>query len=313
LFAATSVMLQEASQRGEPRVKRDSKRRWIVPLTIGLLLLSLSAAFAASAASEKIGVAVGIPPIAFFVERIGGDQVTVQTLLAPGQSPETYSPTPVEMARLSKASLYFEVGVPFEQQLAGTIESAYPHLLIVDLRSKLAPELRLEAVDHQEDDPHYWLNPRLMEQASLVIRDALTSVNPSDSSVFAANCDRLIVDLKRADSTVALILHAFRNRDMWVFHPAYGYFARAYGLQQVAIQYEGKEPTGRELASLVDRAKADKVRTIFVQPQFSEQTAETIARQIGARIQPLDPLAHDYLANLIVMAKDIAAGLGGIK
>jgi zinc transport system substrate-binding protein len=282
-------------------------------MTIGLLFLSLSAALAGQAAPEKIGVAVGIPPIAFFVERIGGDQVSVQTMLGPGQAPETYSPTPAEMAHLSKASVYFEVGVPFEQQLAGTIESAYPHLKIVDLRSKLAPELHLETVDHQEEDPHYWLDPRLMEQASAIIRDALTAVNPSDSSIFAANCARLIVDLKQADSTVALILRAFRNRDMWVFHPAYGYFAGAYGLKQVAIQREGKEPTGRELANLVDSAKADKVRTIFVQPQFSEQTAETITRQIGARLQPLDPLAHDYLANLKTMAEDIAAGLGTIE
>ncbi len=287
--------------------------QWLACLSIGLLILSFSAAFAGETAPEKIGVAVGIPPIAFFVEKIGGEQVTVQTMLAPGQSPETYSPTPVEMARISSAEIYFEVGVPFEQQLAGTIESAYPHLKIIDLRAALAPELQVESNDDHEDDPHYWLDPKLMEKASLIIRNELIALRPDDSAIFASNYDKLIGELQETDSTVAVVLHAYRDRDMWVFHPAYGYFARAYGLKQVAIQYEGKEPTGRELASLVDKAKADKVRTIFVQPQFSEQTAETIAGQIGARIQPLDPLAHDYLANLKIMAKDIAAGLGGIK
>lgn len=292
---------------------RIRKSCWSACLAIGWLLLSTSTVIAGGVAQEKTGVAVGIPPIAFFVERIGGDQVSVQTMLAPGQSPETYSPTPVEMAQLSTAQVYFEVGVPFEEQLAGAIKSTYQNLKFVDLRAQLVPELYVESADDHEDDPHYWLDPKLMAKASLIIRNELTALRPGDSAIFASNYDRLIDELHETDSTVAVILHAFRNRDLWVFHPAYGYFARAYGLKQIAIQYEGKEPTGRELATLVDKAKADKVRTIFVQPQFSKQTAETIARQIRARLQPLDPLAHDYLANLIVMAKDIAAGLGGIK
>lgn len=283
---------------------------WRGVILVALVTILFAVASVANAQGDKkLEVTVGIPPLAYFVEQIGGDCVSVTTMLAPGHSPETYEPTPKDLAALEKTDVYFEVGVPFEEHLARAIRSSFAKLKVVDL-STAVPE-----VYHQEESeeayvhsPHYWLSPRLMNIVADTIYANLASLLPEGKQQFDENLHALKAELSRVDSLIGVELQAHRSREFWVFHPAYDYFADSYGLTQVALEHEGKEPGSRQLAELMERAKSDGVKVIYVQPQFSSGTARALAAEIDAHLQPLDPLAHDYIDNLLYIAKQLAAG-----
>jgi len=278
--------------------------------------------------AERLHVFVSILPQAYFVERVGGEGVRVDVLVQPGESPATYSPTPRQMADLSRADVYCRIGVPFEQGLVPRIRTSLPDLRIVDTRqgitlrrmeSHLAGILSLgngsdDGHDHDHsaeegDDPHIWLDPMRVKQLAATIRDTLAELRPAQKDVFADNYRTFARDLDDLHARLARVLAPVRGEEIFVFHPAYGYFAEAYGLQQVAVEIGGKEPGARHLGRFIDLAKEREVKVVFVQPQFSRHAAESIARSIGGAVVPLDPLARDYLANMEQMAQHVAQAL----
>ncbi|MBN1341644.1 MAG: zinc ABC transporter substrate-binding protein [Phycisphaerae bacterium] len=263
-----------------------------------------------------LAVYVSIPPQKYFVRRIGGDHVNVSVLLAPGQSPHTYEPTPKEMVRLSQARAFFRVGLPFEKHVVEKIAQAMKNLTIVDTRKGIELLAAAEhehdddahpdhAHHHPEQDPHTWMNPRLAKVQADTIRDALCEIDPANAPTYRGNCSALLAELDAADAKIAKALAPLRGKEFYVFHPAFGYFAQAYGLKQVAIESGGKQPTAKQLTNLIDRAKAAGVKLIFVQPQFDRRNAETVAHAIGGAVVPLDPLAEDYVQNLLHVAATV--------
>ena len=306
----------------------------------------------ASSRASPLRAFVSIAPHKFLVERVGGRHVQVTVLLTPGQSPATFEPTPKQLAQLADAQVYFRAGMPFEDRLVHKIHATIQHLNIMDLREGIdlrpgmephrhdsaeTPSLR-DAHDrddrghaHQHDagreasdrrgveqrsrelDPHVWMSPRFAGMQARTICDELCRLDSSHAARFRANLDLLLDDIRRLDQRIAAALAPFRGREFFVFHPAYGYFAETYGLRQVAVESGGKEPTGKQLASIIRRAKEADVRLIFVQPQFSTRSAETLAREIDGAILPLDPLAENYLENLEFVAQSIERALGGIS
>ncbi len=289
-------------------------------------ILLVSGAGAACAA-KPVAVFVSIAPQAYLVERIGGDRVAVETLVGPGREPHDYEPTPRQMARLTRARLFFRIGLPFETVILKKIATAFPDLTIVDTRRNVP--LRYFATDAhdgggrgghgrgggQTPDPHIWMSPRLMKIQAETIGAALVRVDPGGADLYRRNLRALNDDLDRLDRTLAARLAPWRGGRFYVFHPAFGYFGDAYGLTQVPVELEGKEPSARQLARLIRSAKRDGVRMIFVQPQFARKKAEAVARQIGGICVPLDPLAADSLSNLEHIAsaleKGVVRGTGG--
>jgi len=258
---------------------------------------------------------VSIQPQAYLVSQIAGDRVTVEVLVPPGESPETFSPSPQQLARLSGAAIYFRVGMPFEEQLVPRLRTMQ-HLRIIDTSSGIHKRQMTEAeaaADHDEGeahaaglpDPHTWLSPVLAAQHAANIAAALTELDPAGKAVYADNLARLDGQLKEVDQQLREALAPLKGQNLFVFHPAYGYFADAYGLRQVAVEIGGHEPSARQIAHLIDTAKAAHARVIFVQPQFSQRSAKAIASAIGGVVAPLDPLAYDYIANLRAMAEAI--------
>lgn len=261
---------------------------------------------------DRVKVYVSVPPQAYFVERIGGKRVDVSVLLPPGANPHTFSPSPQEMAKLARADIYFRIGVPFENVLIPRIESAMPHLYVVDTRAGI----KLRRLDdhghhdhdgphggghqhiHGELDPHIWMSPPLVKEQARTIRDALTRIDPSGKEAYEAGFEAFSRDLDRLHERLTRLLAPLAGREFFVYHPAFGYFAETYGLKQVPVELEGKEPSPRHLADLIRRAREQGVRVIFVQPQFSEKAARAVAEAIGGAVVPLDPLARDYLSNM---------------
>ncbi len=264
--------------------------------------------------SEPLEVFVSILPQKFMVEQVGGDRVHVSVLVGPGQSPATYEPTPKQMSRLQKALVYFQIGVPFEREWMARLQSINPHMKVLDTWEAVWQQDRSHVEQYATQcqaahDPHVWTSPPLVRMMARHIRDTLVEWDPAHAREYKANNEQFAQDLDRLDAEIRTLLAPLTHREFMVFHPSWCYFAETYGLEQISIETEGKEPGPRTLASIIDRGKREGIKVIFVQPQFSRQTARAIARAIGATIVPVDPLAENYLDNLRSVAKQLAEAM----
>ena len=288
------------------------------------LLIGILLAVPTLAEDDPIKVFVSIPPQAFFVERIGGPQVEVEVLVPPGQCPETYEIGPVQMAKLAEARLFFAIGVPLEEAILRSLKNSAPRLRVVDTREGIEL-LELPAAHghhHEEEephpghshasgetDPHTWLDPARAKVQAERIRLELCKVDPDRADEYRKNLESLLKDLEAVDRRIADLLSPHRGKAFYVFHPSYGYFGDRYGLKQVAVEAEGKEPSARKLPKVIERARADRAKAVFVQPQFTAAGAAAVAKEIGGELVMLDPLSRDYLRNLEDMAMKVAAAL----
>jgi zinc transport system substrate-binding protein len=256
-------------------------------------------------------VFVSIPPQAFVVERLAGQSVKVEVLLPPGASPATYEPTPKQMAALDRSLLYLQIGAPFEGPVLDKARVLMPELRIVDCRQGMELEPMAGRHDHGTGllDPHDWLDPERMKRVATTSAEALQILLPLEA---ASIRERLIAfhrEIDDSDRRVAETLAPYEGRTLLVFHPAYGYFTRRYGLVQRAVEVEGKAPSARRLATVVDELDDQTLRALFVQPQFSRTSAQRVADALDCDLVELDPLAGDYLNNLEAMARKIAGAL----
>jgi zinc transport system substrate-binding protein len=309
---------------------RRPGRPWLPALVVAACL-----AWAGPAAAGALAVYVGIPPLAWLAQEVGGPAVQVGVLVPAGANPHTYEPSPRQAAELSQARLYFSLRLPFERTLVPRLAGSAPGLEVVDASrgvERLAaedhaggpPEPRVQGSGaasrlarrgelelHASHDPHLWLDPQRARAIAGNMAAALARADPARAGAYAANLARLGERLARLDRRLAAILAPVEGRTMLVVHPAFGYLAHAYGLKQVAIEHEGKEPGPRRLARLMDLARELGLEVIFAEPQFPRAASRAVARAIGGRVVTLDPLAADYAANLEAMARQIAGALGG--
>jgi len=256
-------------------------------------------------------ISVSIPPLADLVKRIGGDSVAVQILLPPGRSPATYEPTPSQMTRLADSRLLLLVGVPFERIVQPRAASMFPELTIVTLQPKNHPTGHV-GHDHEDDlDPHSWLSPVALPDLADQVRIALSELAPAGAGDYRRRYQAYVRELARLDSTWQELFADVKRRTFYCYHPAYGWLAERYSLEQVAIEQAGKEPSPAQLARLIDRARADSIGTIFVQKQFADTPARAVAEAIGARVYTLEPMAENTLENLDHLIRAIAAELKG--
>ena len=146
-------------------------------------------------------------------------------------------------------------------------------------------------------------------QCHLGDHEALAQADPEHAEEYEKNLAILCGELDALHEKIAKKLAPYRGQSFYVFHPAFGHFGKTYGLTQRAVEFEGKQPSSRQLRALIQRAKAEQVRIIFVQPQFDRRTAEVVAESIGGATVPIDPLAKDILKNLDEAAREIERSL----
>jgi len=262
----------------------------------------------AMAAPLKAGV--GILPLAYLAERIGGGRVEAPVLVGPGQNYHVYEPTPKQLADLAGASVYFEMGFPFEKRVVAKMASANPNLRAINVIEGIVlrsmdeePCEKHHTHDHGNLDPHVWLNPLNAQIIARNMARVFKESDPPHEAFYSANLELLEKDLDTLHARVSAILKPFKGRTFYVYHPAFGYFADVYGLKQRPVEIEGKEPTARRLAELIERAKQENVQAILVQQQFPHKFAEAVAREIGGRVISVDPLARDYIAGIESIAQ----------
>ncbi|MBK1631977.1 ABC transporter substrate-binding protein [Thiohalocapsa halophila] len=287
---------------------------------LAIVLAVASTAGAAQSASNGLSVFASVLPLANFAERVGGERVQVHTMVQPGHSPATYEPTPRQITALAEADLYLRVGAPFEDAWMKRIRSTNPDMRVVDLRNGL--DLRAQpkhdhgdSHHHQPDQPamdhHIWTSPQLVRQMTETIRDAFSELDPAGAYIYAVNQAAFDAELAALDTKLQERLSGLDNRSFLVYHPAWGYFADAYGLTQVPIEQEGKEPGARRLTALIEQARQEDARVILVQPQFDQRAAEQVARAIDGRVETVDPLSPNYAATLRRLADILVAADSG--
>ena len=270
-------------------------------------------------AGKKLAVFVSIAPQKYFVHQIGQERVDVQVMVSPGASPATYEPKPQQMAALSKTPIYFAIGVPFEKNWLKKITAANPNMRVVPTDHGIqkipmsahrhAAEKRPEKDHQDESDPHIWLSPRLVMIQARTIRDALQEIDPAYRSVYEANYKAFISTLEDLDDELRNTFADQQGLQFMVFHPSWGYFADTYGLKQIAVEIEGKNPKPAQLKELIEHAKKNQIRIIFVQPQFSSKSAKLVAKEIGGQMVVADPLAQNWSDNLREVARKLKAAL----
>lgn len=270
---------------------------------------------------SKLHVFASIPPVAYFVERIGGDRVDVSVLVEPGVSPHSYEPTPKQVMELGGSDLLFRLGMPFEDRLIGRLFTGTNRKKVIDL-GKSITKLKLTPHDshdnHTENhnecmepelDPHIWLSPLLIPVQARNIADGLIEIDPSNRDYYLTNLAVFISEVDSVHQVVKKVLEPHHGRSFYTFHPAFGYLADAYGLVQEAVEIEGKSPSPKAINQLIEQARKEGVRIVFVQPQFDDKSAKSIAQAIDGAIVPMDALIKDVLENLLAMAAKIDSAL----
>lgn len=298
----------------------------VVMVVLALVLTACQPADRPAETGEDVlQVTVSVLPQAYFVERIGGDQVRVNVMVGPGEDAHTYEPRPEQMIALSQSALFFSIGIEYEAAWLPRFADANPDLDFVDTAAgidRLAeafPHSDDEAEDPADDDdddhadeldPHIWLSPRNGKVIASHIFNALAEAHPENEGAFKANYEALLAEIDALDQRISQTLASASLRKFMVYHPAWGYFARDYGLVQLPIQTGGTDPSASELAALIDQARAENIRVIFVQPTFSAANARAVAAEIGGEVVTVDPLARDWLQNLENVAEAFASALG---
>lgn len=279
--------------------------------------------WAGSALAGPLPVMVSVAPQKYVLEKLAGPLVEVSVMVAPGADAHTFEPKPSQMAQAAKARLYFAQGVEFEHAWLPKLAKTNPGMTVVNTLEgiELMP-MEVHDDDHGHDkhakdkheelemDPHTWTAPSLMKRQAETMAHALGKADPENAQVYNSNLKAFSDELAALDSQIRALLKGVpAGSEFIVFHPAWAYFAREYGLKEVAIESGGKEPSPRKLKELIKHAKETKAKAIFVQPQFSRKTAQTLADAIGAKLVPADDLAPDWNANMLAVAKALADAL----
>lgn len=255
------------------------------------------------AETGKLLVVASIAPFAYFAERIGGSHVAVSVMVPPGGNPHSYEPSPRQMARLGEAALFIKAGsgVEFELDWMERFLSINPSLKVCNGVEgiRLLP-VKHDGKAHQDGryDPHYWLSVANGMIIAKNVERALAAADPARRVEYAANSAKLQAELQLLDREIQGKLVGLKNRRFLVFHPAWGYYADAFRLEQIAVEEEGKTLTPRQMQRVIEQAKANRITVVFVSPQFSSSQAQTIALEIGGKTRSVDPLSSDYQNNL---------------
>jgi zinc transport system substrate-binding protein len=259
---------------------------------------------------DRIGVVVSIAPQADFVEAIGGDKVRVAVMVPLGADPHTYEPTPGQLVELSQARMYAEVGSGLQFELAwiDRISQQNKQMLIVNC-SEGIPLMESNENSHEETpeehqggtDPHVWLSPKDAEIMAKNIAAGLMTVDPENENYYAQGRDLYVAKLEALDKDIREGLAGVTNRRFIVFHPAWSYFAADYNLEEIPIEIGNKEPSAKDIAAVIQKAKEFDIKIIFAEPEFNPRSAEVIAQEIDGEVVFIDPLARDYINNMRVV------------
>lgn len=271
---------------------------------IPILFLFLIGCSTSNKPKEEV-VFVSIPPLRYVVSQIVDTATTrIEVLVPETSSPESYEPTVQQMRALSDAKAYVSIGlIDFEQVLAGRIGEVAPNTPMLDL----SPYLSAMQTNHRHGksaaDPHVWLSPRRMATIGQEAARFLGELTPDSAQVYRTRAEHFTKRIDTLDRYIQKVVGEARRKQFAIGHPALAYLADDYGLQQIVIEDEGKEPSVRKMKQLVDSLQRAGVKAVLYQRQTSDAAARTIAREMaGGRAVEFDPLAEGWMENMYRLA-----------
>jgi zinc transport system substrate-binding protein len=247
---------------------------------------------------ERI-ITVSIAPYKYFVEAIGGDDFKVNIMVPAGANPHIYEPFPKQIFKLRKSVGYISNGfLGFEITWLDRFFETNRTMK----RLSLSKDIKLMGSRHQNEgdhvegaDPHYWVSPKCAMVMAVSVRDFLSELNPDQKNKYESNYQDLVSRIQETDKKATELFSGVQRRSFMIFHPNLGYLARDYGLEEISVEYEGKEPPPSRMKELIDRARKERIKTIFVQREYDTKNAKAIAHEIGAKVEIIDPLSENWL------------------
>ena len=257
----------------------------------------------------KMTVVSSIAPIEAIVKQIGGEYIDSRVMVPQGASPHTYEPKPSQMRDISRAKLYFAIGVEFEDIWLKKFANLNPKMKIIRLDEGIQ-KYPMVSHHHNEEgglDPHIWTSIDNLRVIAKKIAKALESEDKKHSSYYQKRLKEYLNYLDSVKQKIASIISQKRgSRTFMVFHPSWGYFAREFNLKMISMEIEGKEPTPKELINLIKEAKDSHISAVITQPEFSDKKAKLLAREIGVPVVALSPLSENIADRLLKLAKAIS-------
>jgi len=257
-------------------------------------------------------ITVSILPQKYFVEQIAGDHFQVHVMIPPGANPVTYDPAPSRMQKVEESAAYIRVGyLVFERAWMDNIKAINPGMKVFD-QSDGVELIRDASHTHATEkgiDPHIWTSPRAVRKQVQNIGDFLITLDPEHKQTYEKNTRRFLARIDSLDHMISGRLKGLEGSSFLIFHPALSYFARDYGLEQISLEHEGKEPSPSRLKQIIDRGRDSNISAVFIQKQFSTDEAQTLARELNAEVVRIDPLAYDWFENMNSMSQTIVNAL----
>ena len=271
--------------------------------------------------NSKLTVSVSILPQKYIIDRLSDSTIKVNVMVPPGTSPEMYEPSLVQMKGVSNSAVYFAIGpLEFESTILPRIKELNPNIQFIDLSNGINlmeghkhREIMGEDEHHTNYDPHIWTSTLEFKQMAIGTSKVLCDLYPERKQQFQDNLAKLESDINRLDSLVKGVVVSATTKIFLIYHPALSYFARDYGLTQIAIEEDGKNPSAQKLTELVRLAKVEKLNSIFIQTQFDSRNAEILALELGGDVVEIDPLGYDWLKNMNDLTHKLAKALRSNK
>lgn len=244
-------------------------------------------------------ITVSIAPFEYFVKEIAGDDFSVNIMVPPGANPHIYEPYPDQIARLRKSVAYISNGyLGFEMTWLDRFYEMNKSMIRLSLGegiNPIEPEHEHESGHEEGADPHYWVSPKCAASMAVSVRDLVSRLNPQEKEKYVSKCSALLTSISELDKKAGKLFSGFTGTPFMIYHPNLAYLARDYGLEEVPVEFEGKEPPPSRLKYLIDLARTKKINTIFVQREYDSKNAKAIADEIGAEVVVIDPLSVDWM------------------
>ena len=280
------------------------------PLRILLLLflsVTLTACRQAKHDNSKV-LTVSIEPLRYVVKAIVDDKYEVNTLMPQGASPETYEPVPRQMMELDGSEMVIRMGtLGFEQAKLPQMVASVPHLTMIDAAQgiPMLADSHHHAHDTESLDPHTWMSPQNLVVMARNVTRALCEKDTMNAPFFKQRLARFEKNMDVLDVQLRKALLHLPSRSFLIYHPALGYMARQYGLQQLAVEHDGKEPSAAYMQQLVNKCRNENVKVVFISKEHSGRAAQRIANELGAKVVNINPLDYDVPAQMKMIAKSL--------
>lgn len=272
-----------------------------------LSILFLTSAWAKDENEKEFSVAVTLSPYAKILHEIGGERVSSIVLIPAGSDPHSFEPKPSTLKDFSRAKIYFSDGSGMDKNWKPRFLGVNPSVSIVSLDEGIQWDTLFD--NHAKElDPHLWTSPKMVKIIAQNMARALSKFDPAGESFYQKNLKNYLAQLDSLSEKIQTIVESLpeNSKRFMVFHPSYGYLARDYGLEQLCIEAEGKEPKPKDLKRLIQQANESAIKTIFVMPQFSRRAAETIAKSIQGKVETTDPLAYEFERELLLLIQKLS-------